>query len=38
MLTAAAVAGEPMSALAHLRLPDVWRPEPEFHLPERRVG
>jgi len=35
MMTAAAISGEPVSALAHLRLPDVWRPEPEFHLPQR---
>ncbi len=35
MLTAAAISGEPVSALARLRLPDVWVPEPEFHLPQR---
>lgn len=35
MLTAAQVAGVPVSALSSLRLPDAWRPEPEFHLPQR---
>ncbi|HRY09055.1 MAG: NAD(P)/FAD-dependent oxidoreductase [Actinobacteria bacterium] len=35
MMTAAAISGEPVSTLARLKLPDVWRPEPEFHLPQR---
>jgi phytoene dehydrogenase-like protein len=36
MLTAAAVAGVPVSTLRKLNLPDVWRPEPAFHLPDRK--
>ena len=35
MLTAASIADVPVSQLRRLRLPDVWRPEPEFHLPQR---
>lgn len=38
MLTAAAVAGVPVSQLRKLRLPDVWRPEPAFQLPDREAG
>ena len=35
MITAAGIAGEPVSVLRRLDLPDVWRPEPDFHLPQR---
>ncbi|MEZ5184248.1 MAG: NAD(P)/FAD-dependent oxidoreductase [Candidatus Nanopelagicales bacterium] len=35
MLTAAAIARTPLSRLRRLGLPDVWQPEPEFHLPDR---
>lgn len=38
MLTAAAIAGTKISELRRLGLPDVWRPEPEFHLPERAAS
>ena len=35
MMTAAAISGEPVSTLVRLNLPDVWVPEPDFHLPQR---
>ena len=37
MLTAAAIARTPVSELRRLGLTDVWKPEPEFHIPERPV-
>ncbi len=37
MLTAAAIAKTPVSQLRRLGLPDVWKPDPDFHLPERTV-
>jgi phytoene dehydrogenase-like protein len=38
MLTAAAIAGVKVSELRRLGLPDVWRAEPDFHLPERSAS
>jgi phytoene dehydrogenase-like protein len=35
MLTAAQIAQVPLSALSSLRLPNVWRAEPDFQLPQR---